>query len=263
MNLSGQLDELMAPLLQHEQVMRFAESRRRLSADRYRPGFHFSPPENFMNDPNGLCQWNGLYHLFYQFRQDGEDRVHWGHAVSPDLLRWRDLPIALYPDQEQDCFSGQTLVEQNRVISIYHGTQAGNAVATASDPLLVNWKKHPDNPVIPIVPINDDGYPYRVFDPCIWKEDDGYYSLSGVYKDGVRSVDCVGADHVFRSTDLSSWEHLGPLVEGVYDTEPGEDYAVPNFWPIGNGKHLLLFFSHKRGGQYFVGTYDDAAHRLL
>ncbi len=262
MNLREQLDELIEPLLQHEQVKRFTASRERLSSDPYRPTFHFSPPENFMNDPNGLCQWNGLYHLFYQFRQDGEDRVHWGHAVSADLLRWRDLPIALYPDQEQDCFSGQTLVEDDRVIAIYHGTQAGNAVATATDPLLIQWEKHPDNPVIPIVPIDGDGSPYRVFDPCIWKEDDGYYSLSGVYKNGTRSVDCEGVAHVFRSSDLKEWEHLGPLAESVYDTEPGEDYAVPNFWPIGNGKHMLLFFSHKRGGQYFVGEYDAAAHRF-
>lgn len=262
MNLSEQLDELMRPLLQHEQVHRYAASRRRLSGDPYRPTFHFSPPENFMNDPNGLCQWNGLYHLFYQFRQDGEDRVHWGHAVSRDLLHWRDLPIALYPDQEHDCFSGQTLVENNRVIAIYHGTHAGNAIATASDPLLVQWEKHPDNPVIPVVPIDASGDPYRVFDPCIWKEDDGYYSLSGVYKNGTRSIDAEGIDHIFRSTDLKNWEHLGPLVESVYDTEPGEDYAVPNFWPIGNGKHMLLFFSHKRGGQYFVGEYDSATHRF-
>ena len=53
------------------------------------------------------------------------------------------------PDVERDCFSGQTLVEDDRVIAIYHGTRAGNGIATASDPLLINWAKHPDNPVIP------------------------------------------------------------------------------------------------------------------
>ena len=215
-----------------------------------------------MNDPNGLCQWGGFYHLFYQFRPDGEDHVHWGHAVSEDLLRWKDLPIALYPDQEDDCFSGQTLVESDRVIATYHGTQAGNAIATASDALLVDWQKNVHNPVIPIVPVDENGAPYRVFDPCIWREDDGYYALSGVYRDGERSVDCVGVDHLFRSADLTSWEYLGELVAGDFNSEPGEDYAVPNFWPIGNGKHMLLFFSHKRGGQYFVGNYDRSNHRF-
>ena len=246
-----------------EQVERWRKSRERLSVDKHRPTFHFSPPENFMNDPNGLCQWNGLYHLFYQFRADGVDRVHWGHAVSEDLVRWKDLPIALYPDQENDCFSGQTLVEDGRVIATYHGTQAGNAIATASDELLIDWKKHPGNPVIPIVPIDEkSGAPYRVFDPCIWSEDDGYYALSGVFKNGERSVDCEGVDHLFHSTDLTNWEYVGELIATDYNTEPGEDYAVPNFWPIGNSKHMLLFFSHKRGGQYFVGDYDSSTHQF-
>jgi beta-fructofuranosidase len=256
------LDEQLKQLESNEQVQRWRASRERLASDKHRPTYHFSPPENFMNDPNGLCQWQGLYHLFYQFRADGEDRVHWGHAVSEDLLRWRDLPIALYPDQEHDCFSGQTLVESSRVIATYHGTGAGNAIATASDPLLIDWQKHPKNPVIPIVPVDDDGYPYRVFDPCIWKEDDGYYALSGVFKNGERSIDCVGVDHVFRSTDLENWDYVGELIAGDFNSEPGEDYAVPNFWPIGNGKHMLLFFSHKRGGQYFVGDYDISTHRF-
>jgi beta-fructofuranosidase len=216
-----------------------------------------------MNDPNGLCQWKGLYHLFYQFRGDGEDRVHWGHAVSEDLVRWKDLPIALYPDQEHDVFSGQTLVEDDRVIAAYHGTQAGNAIATASDYLLIDWKKNPNNPVIPIVPFDEEtGAPYRVFDPCIWKEDDGYYALSGTFKNGERSIDCEGVDHLFHSTDLTNWEYLGELISANRISEPGEDYAVPNFWPIGNGKHMLLFFSHKRGGQYFVGDYDQANHKF-
>ena len=246
-----------------QQMNRWRSSRERLAADKHRPKFHFSPPENFMNDPNGLCHWKGLYHLFYQFRADGVDQVHWGHAVSEDLVRWKDLPIALYPDQENDCFSGQTLVEADRVIATYHGTQAGNAIATAGDDLLVDWDKHPGNPVIPIVPVAaKSGAPYRVFDPCIWKEDDGYYALSGVYKNGVRSVDCEGVDHLFRSTDLANWEYVGELIATNYNTEPGEDYAVPNFWPIGDDKHMLLFFSHKRGGQYFVGNYDRESHRF-
>jgi len=260
------LDERIANLESPElveQVKRWRTSRERLSSDRHRPTFHFSPPENFMNDPNGLCQWKGLYHLFYQFRGDGEDRVHWGHAVSEDLVRWKDLPIALYPDQEHDVFSGQTLVEDDRVIAAYHGTQAGNAIATASDYLLIDWKKNPNNPAIPIVPFDEEtGAPYRVFDPCIWKEDDGYYALSGTFKNGERSIDCEGVDHLFHSTDLTNWEYLGELISANRISEPGEDYAVPNFWPIGNGKHMLLFFSHKRGGQYFVGDYDQANHKF-
>ena len=255
-------DEQIEALENDPTLRRFAASRSRLSADPYRPSYHFSPPENVMNDPNGLCQWLGRYHLFYQFVPEGQNRVHWGHTISDDLVRWRDLPPALYPDREKDCYSGQTLVEQDRVIAIYHGTQSGNSIATASDPLLLNWTKHPGNPVIPIVPIDAHGSPYRVFDPCIWKEADGYYALSGTYKDGEIRAGCRNVDHLFRSPDLGTWEYLGPLIEDGFHTEPGEDGAVPNFHPIGNGKHMLLFFSHKRAGQYYVGEYDATIHRF-
>lgn len=254
-------DQLKA-LESNNELRRFSESRKRLAADPYRPLYHFSPPGNSMNDPNGLCQWQGRYHLFYQFVPQNQNRVHWGHAVSEDLVHWHDLPIALHPYQERDCFSGQTLVETDRVIAIYHGTQAGNMIATASDPLLLNWRKHPNNPVIPIVPVDENGYPYRVFDPCIWKEDDGYYSISGTYKDGKLRVNCRGVAHLFHSKDLANWRYLGPLVEGGFYTEPGEDHAVPNFWPISNTKHMLLFFSHKRAAQYYIGDYDKTTHRF-
>ncbi|MFP6568994.1 MAG: glycoside hydrolase family 32 protein [Dehalococcoidia bacterium] len=256
------LDAQFEALKDDATVLKYRASRARLAADPARPLYHFSPPENYMNDPNGICQWGGMYHLFYQFRPDGIDNVHWGHAVSEDLVHWKDLPLALYPDQEKDCFSGQTLVEDDRVIATYHGTGAGNSIATATDPLLLNWEKHPSNPVIPMVDVDDGGRPYRVFDPCIWKEADGYYALSGVFQDGERSIDCKGVDHLFRTQDLENWDYVGKLVENDYRTEPGEDYAVPNFWPIGNDKHMLLFFSHKRGGQYFVGDYDDDTHRF-
>lgn len=256
--------------LSDAQVRRFRESRARLASDPYRPLYHFSVPENVLNDPNGLCQWRGKYHLFYQFTPQGQTRLHWGHAVSDDLMRWEDLPVALSPTTEQQVFSGQTLVEPNRVVAIYHGVGSGNAIATASDPLLLDWAKHPNNPVIPIVKTDPTGHPYRVFDPAIWKEDDGYYSLSGSYygaenRGGPVSEKnhCRNVFHLFRSRDLAKWEYLGPLLKDDFFTEPGEDGAVPNFLPIGAGKHLLLFFSHKRAAQYYVGAYDQASHRFV
>lgn len=257
------LEEQLKVLETEADLQCFKESRERLAADPYRPLYHFSPPENLMNDPNGLCQWQGRYHLFYQFIPEGCEDALWGHTVSDDLVHWRDLPPALYPDKEKQCWSGQTLVEADRVIAIYHGLEAGNSIATASDPLLLNWKKHPGNPVIPIVPVDDNGAPYRVFDPCIWREDDGYYALSGSYTHGTLKEDCRGAEYLFHSKDLAEWESLGTLVECGFHTEPGEDGAVPNFLPIGNGKHMLLFFSHKRAGQYYIGDYNQARHRFI
>lgn len=255
--LSEQLEQLQSdPMLE-----RFAASRRRLSVDPYRPLYHYVNPEGNLNDPNGLCFWQGRYHLFYQAYPPEDPRQHWGHAISEDLVRWRDLPLALFPGIEDKCFSGSTLVEDDRVIALYHGTRAGNLVAVSSDPLLLNWQKTPGNPVIPLGQPDAMGRPYRVYDPCVWREDDGYYALSGTYWDGAVFGDCRMVQQLFFSQDLSRWIYLGPFVEGDRFTAPGEDGAVPYFWPIGD-RHLLLFASHQRGSQYLLGDYDALQHRF-
>jgi beta-fructofuranosidase len=255
------LEEQLAQLKTDPMVQRFAAARGRLSADPYRPVYHYVNPEGNLNDPNGLCSWQGRYHLFYQAYPPEDPRQHWGHAVSDDLVRWRDLPLAIYPGIEDCCFSGSALAEDDRVVALYHGTRAGNMVAVSSDPLLLNWEKIPGNPVIPLVQPDAEGRPYRVYDPCIWKEDDGYYGLSGTYWGGTIFEDCRMVQHLFFSQDLRRWIYLGPFVEGDVFTAPGEDGAVPYFWPIGD-KHILLFASHQRGSQYLLGDYDAVRHRF-
>jgi len=249
--------ELQIRQLQDDpQMKRWATSRKKMAGDRYRPLYHFVNPEGRLNDPNGLCQWQGKYHLFYQAFPTEDPRQHWGHAVSEDLVNWRDLPLAIYPGIEKHSFSGSTLVERDRVIAHYHGTHAGNMIAIADDPLLLNWKKPDANPVIPMVPVPDaDGRSYRVYDPCIWKENEGYYSLSGTYIDGNIFVDSKVVQHLFFSTDLENWTYKGPFFIDGFFTDPGEDGAVPYFWPLG-GNHILLFASHLRGAQYLIGNYD-------
>ena len=102
-------------------LLRFQESRRKLASDPHRPIYHYVNPEGQHNDPNGLCLWQGRWHLFYQAYPPEDPRQHWGHAVSHDLVHWRDLPLAIYPNPEEKCYSGSTLVERDRVIAIYHG----------------------------------------------------------------------------------------------------------------------------------------------
>ena len=249
------LEEQEAQLKSNPLLNRMIASRAAKAGDPHRPIYHYVNPENTLNDPNGLCFWQGRWHLFYQGYPPEDPRVHWGHAISDDLIHWRDLPYAIYPDPEECCFSGATLVEDDRVIAMYHGTQVGNMVATSSDPLLLNWEKVTGQAVIPTPPQDGSPQEYTVFDPCIWKKGEYYYSLSaGMLPDGPGGKR-IAADFLFRSKDLASWEYLHPFTEDDRFTLVGDDGACPYFWPIGN-RWILPFFSHMSGGQYLLGDYD-------
>lgn len=252
-------------LADDRQIAGFTAARHKLSQDRYRPLYHFVAPNGFMNDPNGMCQWNGKYHLFYQSRPWGDKAFHWGHAYSDDMVHWKDLPLAIVPSEPGvQAYSGQTLVEEDRVLAAYHRTTQGNFIAESSDPLLVHWNDLPDNTSIRLGQKDHEGRGIRIFDPDIWGEDDGYYTISGVFEHGTRGLDGTGqmVQHLFHSSDLSDWEYMGRLVEGRDWTDPGEDGAVPRFLPIGKGKHILIFFSHARAAQYMIGEYDRTKRRF-
>ncbi|MGY0034744.1 glycoside hydrolase family 32 protein [Pedobacter sp. NJ-S-72] len=89
----------------------------RLNTEKYRPQIHFSPEAHWMNDPNGMVYYNGKYHLFYQYYPGGNEwgPMHWAHATSIDLVHWKRLPVALYPDNLGYIFSGSAVVD-------YHNT---------------------------------------------------------------------------------------------------------------------------------------------
>ena len=177
-------------------------------------------------------------------------------------MHWRDLPYCIYPDPEEKCFSGSTFVEDDRVIAMYFGTQVGNMVATSSDPLLLNWTKVANRAVIPIAAPDGSPLPYTVYDPCIWKKDGVYYSLSGWARPGGPAGKPIRANFLFRSTDLEHWEYLHPFVEDDFYTLVGDDGSVPYFWPIGD-RHILLFASHMTGAQYLLGSYDTARDKFV
>ncbi|MDE0140500.1 MAG: glycoside hydrolase family 32 protein [Caldilineaceae bacterium] len=245
------------PLLQ-----RLHAYRKRYEGDLHRPIYHYVNPENTLNDPNGLSFWQDRWHLFYQSYPPEDPRQHWGHAISDDLIHWQDLPYAIYPSPEECCFSGATLVEEDRVIAIYHGTKVGNMVAVSHDPLLLNWEKLTGAPVIPIASEDGSPLPYRVFDPCIWKKGDHYYALSGGTLPHEASGKRTRANFLFRSPNLVDWDYLHPFVEDDIFTLAGDDGACPYFWPIGD-RHILLFYSHMSGGQALLGDYDTERDKFV
>lgn len=258
------LAEQEAQLASNPMMARFAASRRDLARDPHRPLYHFVSPESRLNDPNGLCFWQGRWHLFYQgYPPEDVDRVHWGHAVSDDLIHWRDLPYAIYPYMEESCYSGTALVEDERVIAMYHGTKLGNMVATSSDPLLLNWEKVGDGAVIPLAKSDDEPLPYTVFDPCIWRNGADYYALSGGWQPNGPARKMIRANFLFRSPDLEQWAYLHPFIEDDHYTVVGDDGACPYFWPIGADKHIFLMYSHMTGGQYLLGDYDTGRDKFV
>jgi len=211
------------------------------SMDPHRPGYHFLPPANWMNDPNGLIQWRGRYHLFYQYNPHGafHGTIHWGHAVSDDLVHWRHLPIALAPapggPDKDGVFSGCAVDRDGVPTLVYTGiapeVQCLAEAADPADPDLVAWVKHSANPVIAAPP---PGLAVRGFrDPFVWREDDAWYCAigSGIKGEG-------GAALLYRSPDLLRWEYLHELCRGEREGS-GDMWECPNFFAL-DGKHVLL-----------------------
>ena len=234
---------------------------RKFQNDPHRPLYHFMPPSGWMNDINGTIYWNGRYHLFYQYNPQAAywDQIHWGHASSVDLVHWVHHPVALAPGEDGPdrigCFSGGAFVSKEGAPTfIYLGSPDGICLATSHDDLLVNWTKHPDNPVIPAPQPGDPDFgKYSVHDPCAWLDGDTYYALLNRHAPEGKG----DSGYLFKSGNLTDWEYLGEFYESSRDwTEADEDLAVPDFFSLGD-KHMLLFCSHLRATQYYLGRLEN------
>jgi beta-fructofuranosidase len=238
--------------------------RAHLAGDFHRPRYHFLPPSNWINDPNGVIQWRGRYHVFYQYNPTGAiwGNMHWGHAVSRDLVHWDDLPIALAPTpdspDERGVFSG-CAVDNGRPTIIYTGARGENYdiqtqnIAVSDDDDLIGWRKDPHNPVLSHVP-DEAGQRENFRDPFVWRGEDGWYMLLASEIRGVG-----GVVFLYRSDDLIAWEYLHPLLAGD-KARNGIVWECPNFFPLGD-KWVLVVSAHTGIDTgyvfYFVGTYQN------
>ena len=250
-----------------------AAARARLSADPQRPQYHFTAPINWLNDPNGLIYWQGAYHLFYQYNPftSLSATKHWGHAVSPDLVHWTDLPIALAPTpgsyDADGIYSGCAVDDDGTPTILYSGVRGPHqlvCLATGDDQLL-RWRKSAENPVVPDFPpdldilTTDEGkVHYR--DPNVWREADGTWSM--IVGSGIPGVG--GTVFLYRSSDLRRWEYVRPLLIGdMNQRDPfwtGTMWECPQLFAL-DGKHVLLISVwHERRTlypAYISGTYQD------
>lgn len=239
--------------------------------EKYRPQFHFTPEKMWMNDPNGLVYLNGKYHMFYQYYPNDIvwGPMHWGHAESSDLIHWKHLPIALYPDKNGWIFSGSAVIDkdntagfgENAMVAIftYHNDEIWKAGKknTESQGIAYSldegktWTKYEGNPVL-----NNSGeQDFR--DPKVfwnWK---------------IKQWTMVLAVHdhlqIYSSPNLKDWK-----LESTY--KPDNDIEVgvwecPDLIEIKiEGSHeskWVLIQNHDRkaankgsGTRYFVGDFD-------
>ena len=241
--------------------------------EQHRPQFHFSPPTSWMNDPNGMVFHNGEYHLFYQFYPDSNvwGPMHWGHAISKDMIYWEHLPIALYPDSLGYIFSGSAVVDHQNTSGLgtkdtppmvamftYHlmeGEKAGrNDYQTQGIAYSLDngrsWTKYDQNPVLKNPGIKDFRDP-KIF----WHEGSKKWILILAVQDHIE---------LFESPDLKSWSKNSEFGLGV--GSHGGVWECPDLFPLkvdgGEEKWVMLVSINPgapnggSGTQYFVGSFD-------
>ncbi|WP_263355802.1 glycoside hydrolase family 32 protein [Acidicapsa ligni] len=235
-----------------------------LAKDPRRPQYHLLPARNWMNDPNGPIFWKGHYHMFFQYNPNAAiwGDMHWAHAISPDMLHWKHLPIALAPTpggpDADGCFSGTAVVNNGVPTFIYTGVQKSETdatlhdgknslretqlYATSSDPELRTWTKRA-TPVIATPPPGMEVTGFR--DPSPWLQDGTWYMAVG---SGIKGKG--GAVLLYKSADLQTWEYQHILTShdartGTKNTlsnpvDSGDMWECPDFFPLGD-KHVLIY----------------------
>ncbi len=241
----------------------------------FRPQFHFSPQQHWTNDPNGLVYFEGEYHLFYQYNPFGDQWGHmsWGHAVSGDLVHWRELPVALPEDAGVMIFTGSTVIDEKNtsglctggkpcMVAIYtgHTPKSGSHPALQTQNLAFSndrgrtWTKYPLNPVLNL-------------NMADFRDPDVFWSEAG--KRWVMAVSLPNEHQVrfYGSSGLKEWNRLSEF--GPAGTTAGQ-WECPNLFQLpvdGNAKNTrwVLKVGLNPGGlqggsgeQYFVGRFDGA-----
>ncbi len=241
-------------------------------SEQYRPQLHFTPDSMWMNDPNGMVYYEGEYHLFYQHHPHSNvwGPMHWGHAISKDLVHWEHMPIALYPDSLGTIFSGSAVIDWNNSSGFGKGNKPPMVAIfthhnhelekTGSDLYQYqsiaysldkgrSWTKYSGNPVLSNPGIRD----FR--DPNVsWYEAEQKWIMVFAAQDRIM---------FYTSPNLIDWEKES---EFLAEKTPGEGvWECPDFFPLKyNGEEKwVLIVSIGDGGpnggsgtKYYVGDFD-------
>ena len=216
------------------------------SGGKFRQKLHLMPPVGWLNDPNGLCQFKGVYHAFFQyspFNAEGGVKM-WGHYTSRDMIDWEYQGVMLYPDQPFDCsgvYSGCALIEDGEMYLYYTGNvkledsgsydyintgrQSNTVLVTSKDGIHFGKKQ--------LLMRNNDypaGLTLHVRDPKVWKEHGTYYMLQGA-----RTKEDMGQAVIFRSDDKINWTFYSRV-----ETEEkfGYMWECPDYFEVDGTKIL-------------------------
>ncbi len=241
-----------------------------------RPGFHLAARVGWMNDPNGFSYYRGKYHMFYQYHPYNSHwgPMHWGHAVSEDLLHWTYLPAALAPDTAYDgagCFSGSAVeLADGRQLLMYTGVfrRTGSdgierdiqtqclAVGDGRD-----YEKYPGNPILTEKDMPKGSNKHEFRDPKMWRALDG--TLRCVAAGGTPERD--GRIFLYSSQDGFQWKFEKVLIEN--NGRFGSMWECPDFFPLDEKQVLLtspmdmlpqdLEYHNGNGTLCIIGTYDQ------
>ncbi len=218
-----------------------------------RPQFHFTTRRGWINDPNGLIYYNGEYHLFYQhnpYERDWEN-MHWGHAVSTDLVHWKELPVALYPDHTGTMFSGTCLIDysntsgfgkKNNPAMIAYFTAAAPGRQTQGFAYSLDngrtWTKYADNPVIDSKEKwnSEDTRDPKVF----WYAPGKHWVMVLNERDG---------HSIYTSSDLKKWN---------YESHTTGFWECPELFelPVDGNPNNKKWVMYGASGTYMIGSFD-------
>ena len=246
--------------------LELSDSFDRQNREKFRPVYHFTPEYGWMNDPNGMVYKDGEYHLFYQYNPYGSvwGNMHWGHAVSKDLISWEHLPVAIAPDALGAVFSGSCVVDKNNTAGFGKGaivafyTSAGTSQMQSMAYSLDNgrtFRKYSGNPVL-----TSDVRDFR--DPKVfWHKETQKWIM----------ILAVGQEmRLYSSPNLRKWTYESSFGEG--QGAHGGVWECPDLIQLPvkgtDKKKWVLICNLNPGGpfggsatQYFVGSFDG--HRFL
>ena len=235
--------------------------------DPNRPVYHFHPPANWNNDPNGTIFYQGWHHLFYQHNPYGATwgHMHWGHARSRDLVNWEHMPIALCPSLEkgeEHVFSGAAITAPDGRPRLFY-TSIGKRdpeqwMAQPVDDELVAWEKYPLNPVVTLK--NHGALPVDEWrDPFLFREAGRTYMVCGGNINAKRGGG--GAVQLYEAANpgLTEWRHRGVAFQ--YRDRRVWNIECPNLFKLGSKWVLLI--SPQDPCEYFVGSLDLVRGKFL